>query len=271
MSQRLVRAKSKIRDAGIPFRVPDRADLPHRLGAVLDAVYATFAEGWLDAAGTQTRRRNLAEEGIWLGTLVVELMPGEAEALGLLALMLHADARRGARRDPAGEYVPLAEQNPELWDARLTEEAEELLLRASALGAIGRYQLEAALQSVHAARRHTGSTDWNAILQIYDALAAMTQSPVVAVNQAIALSELQGPAAGLAALERVAGDRRLSDYQPYWAARAELSARAGAVDAAQAAFERAIGLETDPAVRRFLQRRLAELARSPDVGSAPAP
>jgi RNA polymerase sigma-70 factor (ECF subfamily) len=269
MSQRLVRAKSKIKEAGIPFRVPDRADLPQRLGTVLDAVYAAFAEGWLDPAGSETRRRNLAEEGIWLGRLLVELMPDEPEALGLLALMLHAEARRNARRDADGEYVPLAKQNPDLWDASLIDEAEALLLRASARGAIGRYQLEAALQSVHAARRHTGSTDWKALLQIYDALAALTESPVVAVNRAVALSESDGPAAGLAALELLAEDARLSDYQPYWAARAELSVRAGEVDAAKAAFERAIGLERDPAVRRFLQRRLDEVTRSPVAGSAP--
>ena len=259
MGQRLVRAKARIREAGIPFRVPPREDLPERLDAVLGAIYASFAEGWTDPAGTDTRRRNLAEEGIWLGRLVASLLPGEPEALGLLALMLHAEARRGARRDAGGEYVPLAEQDPALWNARLIEEAEELLFRASRMNVVGRYQLEAAMQSAHAARRRTGRTDWAAIVQIYDSLLALTGSPVVAINRAIALAETEGPAAALAALDALAGDERLADYQPWWAARAGLLARGGDAEAAGQAYERAIGLESDPAVRRFLQRRKAAI------------
>ena len=260
MGQRLVRAKTRIKQAGIPFRVPERADLRERLDAVLEAIYAAFAEGWSDPAGTEIRRRNLAEEGIWLGGLVASLLPEEPEALGLLALMLHAEARRGARRDARGEYVPLADQDPSLWNAQLIAEAEALLLRASGMGAIGRYQLEAAVQSAHAARRLTGRTDWAAIVQIYDTLSAITDSPVVAINRAVALAETRGPAAGLAALDALSEDARLADYQPYWAARAELLARTDEVDAADQAYERAIGLESDPAVRRFLQRRRAQLA-----------
>ena len=148
-----MRAKSKIQQAGIPFRLPERADLRERLGAVLAAIYTAFSEGWSDPAGTEFRRRNLAEEGIWLGRLVVSLLPEEPEALGLLALMLHAEARRGARRNALGEYVPLAEQDPQLWSTPLIEEAEALLFRASRMGAIGRYQLEAAVQSAHVPRR----------------------------------------------------------------------------------------------------------------------
>ncbi len=260
MGQRLVRAKTRIKQAGIPFRVPERADLRERLDAVLEAIYAAFAEGWSDPAGTEIRRRNLAEEGIWLGGLVVSLLPGEPEALGLLALMLHAEARRGARRDERGEYVPLADQDPSLWNAQLIAEAEALLLHASGTGAIGRYQLEAAVQSAHAARRLTGRTDWAAIAQIYDTLSAITDSPVVAINRAVALAETGGPAAGLGALDALSEDARLADYQPYWAARAELLARTDEADAADQAYERAIGLESDPAVRRFLQRRRALLA-----------
>ncbi|MGH6891523.1 MAG: RNA polymerase sigma factor, partial [Dongiaceae bacterium] len=145
MGQRLVRAKQKIRQAGIPFRLPERADLRERLEAVLEAIYATFAEGWSDPAGTETRRRNLAEEGIWLGRLVASLLPDEPEALGLLSLMLYAEARCGARRDSQGDYVPLADQDTNRWETRLIEEAEALLLRASGMGAPGRYQLEAAV------------------------------------------------------------------------------------------------------------------------------
>jgi RNA polymerase sigma-70 factor (ECF subfamily) len=259
MGQRLVRAKKKISQAGIPFRLPERADLRERLAAVLGAIYAVFSEGWFDPAGTETRRRNLSEEGIWLGRLVVALLPQEPEGLGLLALMLHAEARRGARRNPQGEYVPLADQDPQLWSTPLIEEAEALLLRASRMGAVGRYQLEAAVQSAHVVRRLTGKSDWAAIERLYDALAAIIDSPVVAINRAIAIAETRGPAAGLLALDALAGDARLAEYQPYWAARAGLLARTGAQAAAEAAYERAIGLEADPAVRRFLQQRRAEL------------
>jgi len=259
MSQRLVRAKHKIRAAGIPLQVPEGAGLAERLPPVLEAIYAAFAEGWSDPAGSDERRRNLADEGIWLGRLVASLLRDEPEALGLLSLMLHAQARRRARRDEQGEYVPLPEQDPERWDAALIDEADALLARASALPGAGRYQLEAAVQSAHAVRRKSGCSDWDAISRIYDALLAMTGSPVVAVNRAVAIAETRGPAAGLEALASLAGDRRLAEYQPYWAARAGLLARTGQADAADEAYERAIGLERDPAVRRFLSRRRAEL------------
>jgi len=254
MGQRLVRAKHKIRHAGIPLRVPERAEMPERLDAVLTAIYAAFAGGWQDAA-----RRNLAKEALWLGRLVIVLLPEEPEALGLLALMLHAEARCAARRDAAGAYVPLDQQDTWLWDARMIEEAEALLLRASAARVIGRYQLEAAVQSAHAARRLTGRSDWVAIERLYAALSAITDSPVVAINHAVALAETRRADEGLARLEELAVDRRLADYQPYWAARAELLARTGQTDAANLAYQRAIGLETDPSVREYLQRRSQEL------------
>ena len=259
MAQRLVRAKSKIREAGIPFRVPERADLAPRLDAVLAAIYAAFAEGWSDPAGTETRRRNLAEEGIWLGRLVATLLPEEPEALGLVALMLHAEARRAARRNASGDYVPLAEQDPAAWDATLIAEAEALLTSASRMGTVGRYQLEAAVQSAHAARRISGASDWAAVARLYDALLALTDSPVVAINRAIAIAQIDGAASGLAALDALADDARLAEYQPYWAARAGLLGQSGDVAAAEAAYARAIGLEADPAVRRFLQQRCAQL------------
>lgn len=260
MGQRLVRAKTRIKDAGIPFRMPEAADLPERLEAVLEAIYAAFAEGWTDPAGTEARRRDLAEEAIWLGRLVVSLLPDEPEAQGLLALMLYAEARRRARRTADGDYVPLAEQDPASWDPRLIEEAEALLGRASRAGITGRYQLEAAVQSAHVVRRVTGRADWDAIAALYGALQAMTGSPVVAINRAVALAESEGAEAGLAVLDEAAADARLADYQPYWAARADLLARIGDATAADTAYERAIGLEADPAVRRFLQRRRDELS-----------
>jgi RNA polymerase sigma-70 factor (ECF subfamily) len=235
---------------------------------VLAAIYAAFAEGWSDPAGAEARRRNstegnLAAEGIWLGRLVASLMPDEPEALGLLALMLHAEARRGARRNGRGDYVPLAEQEPCAWDIKLIEEAEVLLRRAGRIGAVGRYQLEAAVQSAHAARRATGCTDWAAIVRLYDGLLALTGSPVVAINRAVAIAEVDGAAAGLAVLDGLSNDRRLAEYQPWWAARAGLLSRLGDVQAAQDAYDHAIGLEADPAVRRFLQQRRDEAGRKP--------
>jgi predicted RNA polymerase sigma factor len=260
MGQRLVRAKQKIRQAGIPFRIPEPEELPGRLEAVLDAIYAAFGEGWTDPGGTDLARRDLAEEAVFLGRLVAELLPEEPEALGLLALMLHAEARRRARRDPEGEFVPLGEQDPALWEWGMIEEAERLLLRASALGPIGRYQLEAAVQSAHVYRRRTGDGNWPAVVQLYDALLDLSDSPVVAVNRALALAEVRGAAAALEAMPDAAADPRLADYQPYWAARAELLARTGAQGEARQAYDVAIGLQRDPAARRFLQRRQSALA-----------
>lgn len=265
MGQRLVRAKSKIRQAGIPFRLPDRDDLGERLDSVLDAIYAVFAEGWSDPAGIEMRRRDLADEAIFLGRLVASLMPNEPEALGLLSLMLSAEARRGARRSASGDYVTLADQDTALWDSGQINEAEGLLFRASAMNAIGRFQLEAAIQSAHVVRRLTGKADWAAIEKLYDALLQITGSPVVAINRAIAIAETHGPAAGLAALDALTGDPRLYEYQPYWAARAGLLAATGDGTAADEAYRMAIGLEADSAVRRFLQERQARLFSAPDA------
>jgi RNA polymerase sigma-70 factor (ECF subfamily) len=260
MSKRLVRAKDKIRQAGIPFRVPEREELGARLDTVLDAIYGAFAEGWTDGAGVDSVRRDLAEEAIFLGRVVTELMPGEPEALGLLALMLHAEARRSARRTAQGEYVPLAEQDVKLWDSEMITEAEEVLRRASGLGLIGRFQLESALQSAHAHRCRTGDSNWAEVVELYDALMSVAGSPVIAINRALAIAEVHGPGAALGTMEEVAGDARMAEYQPYWAARAELLAQAGAHAEAREVYEVAIGLERDPAVRRFLQRRQAALA-----------
>ena len=261
MGQRLVRAKNKIRQAGIPFRIPEQEELCGRLNTVLDAIYAAFSEGWSDAAGTDAARRDLAQEAIFLCRVVIELMPEEPEAFGLLALMLHAEARSRARRNPQGEYVPLAEQDVARWDSRIISEAEELLLRASQLRRIGRFQVEAALQSAHAFRRTTGRNNWADVVQLYEALLGITGSPVVAINRAVAIGEWRGATAGLEALDEVATDARVKQYQPYWAARADLLAKTGAVDEAREAYQMAIGLERDPAVRRFLQGRQAAVAR----------
>ena len=267
MGKRLVRAKSKIREAAIPFCVPEREELPERLDTVLAAIYAAFSEGWSDAAGTDSARRDLTGEAFFLARLVTELLPAEPEALGLLALMLHAEARRRTRRSEGGEYIPLAEQDPTRWDSRMVDEAEALLLRARAFGVVGRYQLEAAVQSAHVHRCRTGRGNWEAVLQLYDALLAITGSPVVAINRALVLAELQGAHAALDAMPDPVCDARLVEYQPYWAARAELLANTGEHADARRAYEVAIGLERDPAVRRFLERRRAafELLNAFDV------
>jgi RNA polymerase sigma-70 factor (ECF subfamily) len=267
MGQRLVRAKAKIKQAGIAFRLPDRAEMPERLDAVLEAIYAAFTEGWSDPAGMERRKRELTREAVWLGRLVATLLPGEPEALGLLALMLHLEARRDARRDGQGGYIPLDDQDPFMWDTTLIREAEDILLGASHMGRVGRYQLEAAVQSAHAIRRFGRAPDWTVLETLYDALLAMTGSPVVAVNRAMVIAESRRPEEGLAALGKVDPDQRLSQYQPYWAARAELLARCGHTAAADQAYACAVTLEPDPSVRRFLQdRRARYMAASATIG-----
>jgi len=260
ISKRLVRAKDKIRQAGVPFRVPEREELPGRLDTVLEAIYAAFGEGWTDPGGTDLVRRDLREEALFLARLITELMPDEPEALGLLALMMHAEARRSARRNSKGQYVPLAEQDTNLWNSQMIMEAEELIGRAAALGSPGRFQLEAALQSAHVYRCRTGQTNWEEVVQLYDALHALSASPVVAINRALAIGEARGALAGLEALPDPASDARLTEYQPYWAARADLLARTGAREEARLAYQMAIGLERDDSVRRFLQACLARVA-----------
>jgi predicted RNA polymerase sigma factor len=261
MGQRLVRAKMKIRQAGIPFSIPGRDELSDRLDAVLNAIYAAFSEGWIDATGADIARRDLAEEAIFLGRLITQLLPDEPEALGLLALMLYAEARRSARRNPHGDYIPLAEQDPALWEASKIGEAEVLLMHASTRAQIGRYQLEAAIQSAHITRRWTGLANWESVVQLYDALLVVSHSPVVAINRALAVAEIRCPAEALEDLCAIQNDPRLASYQPYWAARADLFARTGANVKAREAYDIAIGLERDPAIRRFLQHRQSMISR----------
>ena len=261
MAQRLVRAKTKIREAGIPFRIPERNELQDRLESVLDSIYAGFAEGWADATGADPARRELAGEAIFLGRLLTRLLPDEPEAWGLLALMLYAEARRPARRTAEGEFVPLRSQDKALWDWRMIEEAESALNYASRSRRFGRYQLEAAIQSAHVEGARTGSVSWATVVSLYDALVQLTGSPVVFINRALAVAELEGPHAGLAALEAAGADQRMDSYQPYWAARANLLGRTGSQAAARHAYQLAIGLESDPAVREYLRRRCDDLPK----------
>jgi RNA polymerase sigma-70 factor (ECF subfamily) len=257
MGQRLVRAKTRIRDAGIPFGIPEKEDLAERLHAVLDAIYAAYAKGWneIGEAGVP----EIADEAIWLARLVVSLLPDEPEAKGMLALMLYAEARRAARRDAAGAYVPLEQQDISLWDDSQIALAEQLLHDANRAGPSGRYQLEAAIQSAHTARRVAGAPNWPIIVKLYDHLLALTRSPVVVLNRAVAVAEAEGPEAALAAMQPLAIDKRMLDYQPYWAARGHLLARTGQRGEAAEAFTVAIGLTTDDAVRSYLEGQRAAL------------
>ena len=258
MGQRLVRAKSRIRDAGIPFAIPDAPDLPERLDAVLDAIYAAYAKGWAEIE--ESAVPELVDEALWLGRLIVSLLPAEPEAKGMLALLYYTEARRPARRTAGGAYVPLEEQDTSLWDDSLIALAEQMLRAASSAGPTGRYQLEAAIQSAHVARRLSGVANWPVIVALYDHLLARTRSPVIVLNRAVALAEVEGPAAALAAIAPLAADKRMQTYQPYWAARAHLLARSGALADARAAFTLAIGLSADPAVRSWLQDQMALLS-----------
>jgi RNA polymerase sigma-70 factor (ECF subfamily) len=257
MGQRLVRAKTRIRQAGIPFRVPARDELAERLDAVLEAIYAAYSKGWAENGGEGGAV--LAEESIWLARLVVSLLPEEPEAKGMLALMLYAEARRAARRSDEGVYVPLDEQDVARWDEGQLEAAEALLHQANAAGPSGRYQIEAAIQSAHVVRRRTGRDTRPAILALYEHLVALTGSPVAALNRAAALGAVEGAARGLEAIEALSADKRMQAYQPYWAARGHLLAQTGRRADAYEALTIAMGLSTDEAVRRYLDSQRAAL------------
>jgi predicted RNA polymerase sigma factor len=254
MGQRLVRAKTKIRDGGIQFEIPQERELPQRLDAVLEAIYAAFGIGWDDMAGVDQRGRDLAEEAIWLARVLLQLMPSEAEVSALLALMLHGEARRAARRAPDGRYVPLSEQDAKQWSTPLIEEAERHLVEASSRGRAGRFQLEAAIQSVHAERARSGRTEWPAVMFFYEQLIRLSPTIGTRTGYAAAVGEAKGPEAGLAVLNGIDPDD-VSAYQPYWAVRSHLLQRLGKTSEAKHAYDRAIGLAEDPAVKEFLLQR----------------
>jgi predicted RNA polymerase sigma factor len=256
MGQRLVRAKTKIRDGGIRFEVPQDQELPQRLDAVLEAIYAAFGIGWDDMAGSDQRGRDLTDEAVWLARVLLHLMPDEAEVRGLLALMLHCEARHAARRGPKGEYVPLSEQDPRQWSLPLIEEAERHLADAAKYRRSGRFQLEAAIQSVHAERARGGRVDWPAISLFYQYLLHISPTLGTRTGYAAAIAEAHGAEAGLEVLDTIESDA-ISSYQPYWAVRAHLLQRLGKTQEALHAYDRAIGLAEDPAVREFLLQKRA--------------
>jgi len=254
MGQRLARAKNKIRHAGIAFEIPEALELPQRLGAVLSAIYAAYGNGWEDAAGTEPRARGLAEESIWLARVLRDCLADEPEVRGLLALMLHCEARRFARRTPQGRYVPLSEQDPKCWITPMIAEAERELAVAVRARRIGRFQLEAAIQSVHADRCRSGHTEWTAIADFYEQLVQLTHSLGARVGHAAAVAEARGPEAGLAILDQLEPDW-VASYQPYWAVRAHVLKSLKRDDEARRAYDTAIGLAEDQAVRDFLLER----------------
>lgn len=260
MGQRLVRAKRKIRDAGISFRVPEADELEPRLDSVLDAIYACFGTGWDREVSDETP--GLADEAIALARLVTDLLPEQVEPYGLLALMLYSHARRGARRTPTGDFVPLAEQNTAQWDNDMIDEAHRALGRiAGHLQPIGAYSIEALIQGVHAWRAVSGETDWARIVSYYELLEPMVPTVGVKVAHAAGLLEARGPKAALAKLEELAG-AAVESYQPFWAVKGHSLARLGDI-AAPEALERAAGLASDPAVRRYLLAQ-AQLATPPE-------
>jgi len=259
LAQRIVRAKNKIRDAKIPYQVPSQQDLPDRLDSVLRVIYLVFNEGYSASSGASLTRQDVSGEAIRLARLLVELLP-EPEAMGLLALMLLHESRRAARASATGDLILLEDQDRLLWDRDMIEEGTALVERALATRRIGPYTLQAAISAVHAGALRADATDWAQIVGLYDVLARVEPSPVVELNRAVAIAMRDGPAAGLALVDAILARGELSDYRLAHAARADLCRRLGRAAEARASYQRALALTQQEPERRFLERRLAELA-----------
>jgi RNA polymerase sigma-70 factor (ECF subfamily) len=258
LAQRIVRAKAKIRDARIPYEVPGRAELPERLESVLRVIYLVFNEGYLASSGQTLTRVDLSAEAIRLGRLLAELLP-EPEALGLLALMLLHESRRGARATPNGDLVLLEDQDRGLWNREQIAEGVALVARALSSRRLGAYTLQAAIAAVHAEAPSAAATDWARIVGLYDALLRVEGSPVVELNRAVAVAMRDGPESGLALVDALLQRGELADYRLAHAARADFCRRLGRAGDARAAYRRALELTRLAPERRFLERRLAEL------------
>ena len=259
VAQRIVRAKAKIRDARIPYQVPARAELPDRLDAVLHVVYLAFNEGYSAASGDSVTRQELSGEAIRLGRLLLELLP-DPEVMGLLALMLLHESRRAARTSAGGELILLPDQDRSAWDGALIAEGSALAERALRTRRVGPYTVQAAIAAVHAGAHHAADTDWNEIVGLYDVLLRVDPSPVVELNRAAAVAMRDGPAAGLALIDDLLERGDLAGYHLAHSARADLCRRIGRLADARAAYERALALTRQEPERRFLERRLRELA-----------
>jgi len=255
MAQRLVRAKAKIRDAGIPYRVPRPADLPDRLRAVLAVVYLVYNEGWSASSGAALVREDLCAEAIRLGRLLVELMPDEPEAVGLLAMMLLLESRRAARTSPGGDLVLLAEQDRGRWDAALVAEGQQLVRRCLRRDRPGPYQVQAAINAVHSDAATAADTDWRQVLALYDQLLVLSPTPVVMLHRAVAVAEVEGPAPALELVDHL----DLGNYHVFHAVRADLLRRLGRRQEAAAAYDAAVALAGNAPERAFLERRRAEV------------
>lgn len=260
IAQRIVRAKARIRDAGIPYAVPEPAEMAERLGSVLQVVYLVFNEGYAASSGATLTRAGLSGEAIRLGRLLAELLP-EPEVFGLLGLMLLGESRRAARTSSDGELILLADQDRSLWSAELIEEGRVLVTRALTAGAAGPFALQAAIAAVHADAADPAETDWAEIVGLYDVLQRIAPSPVVALNRAVAIAMRDGPAAGLALIDSILAAGDLSGYHLAHAARADLCRRLGRVADARASYRRALTLVRQEPERRFLLRRLDRLGK----------
>jgi RNA polymerase sigma-70 factor (ECF subfamily) len=254
MAQRLVRAKARIREAAIPFRVPEKPEWEERISFVLDAIYSAYTTGWESLTEVGSVHHALAAEAISLGRTLVQLLPAEPEAHGLLALMLHCEARSAARFTRAGEFVPLDQQDTALWSLPMIKEAEDHIRTASAFNQMGRFQLEAAIQSIHADRVRSQTIDWQEILLLYEGLIRITPGIGSLVGRAVAMTQALEPAIGLAALDEIPPDK-VAGYQPYWAARAHALQLLNRRSEANDAFTRAASLTDDPALREYLFKR----------------
>jgi predicted RNA polymerase sigma factor len=264
MAQRISRAKQKVKSSGSSFSLPDKDEWPARLASVLHVLYLMFNEGYAASSGAQLQRRDLAAEAIRLTRMLLTAAPDEPEVIGLLALMLLTDARRIARTGPSGELIPLDEQDRRTWDRNVIEEGRALVAKALPMGRVGPYQLQAAIAALHDEADSTDTTDWPQILALYRVLGRITDNPMVALNEAIAVAMVDGPAAGLARLDVLAADNRIASSHRLAAVRAHLLERSGELAAAQAAYREAAGRTASVPERNYLLTKAARLSSHRD-------